>query len=199
MPRLILGPERRTRLWVWCAAIICMIIAIAVIITGVVVFAGYMIMKPRIPSMSVNYAFLDKLNYDQSGQVTLQISLIIKAENENMKADASFSDVNFILNFHGLKIAELRADPFVLPKNDSVNLAYAVPSMSIPFEQDAWEDMVASVKQDKVSFSLKGDARTRWRVGIIGPVKFWTHLSCQLNFFASNGSSIKTHCSSKSR
>ncbi|KAI3863588.1 hypothetical protein MKX03_031639 [Papaver bracteatum] len=181
MPRLILGPERRTRLWVWCAAIICMIIAIAVIITGVVVFAGYMIMKPRIPSMSVNYAFLDKLNYDQSGQVTFQISLIIKAENENMKADASFSNVN------RLKIKrELRVQ-FVTLKNDSVNLAYAVPSMSIPFEQDAWEDMVASVKQDKVSFSLKGDARTRWRVGIIGPVKFWTHLSCQLNFFASNG------------
>ncbi|XP_026390550.1 uncharacterized protein LOC113286046 [Papaver somniferum] len=156
MPRLILGPERRTRLWVWCAATICMIIAIAVIITGVVVFAGYMIMKPRIPSMSVNYAFLDRLSYDQSGQVTIQISLNIKAENENMKADASFSN-------------------------------------------DAWEDMVASVKQDKVSFSLKGDARTRWRVGIIGPVKFWTHLSCQLNFFASNGSSIKTDCSSKSR
>ncbi|KAI3989473.1 hypothetical protein MKX01_022748 [Papaver californicum] len=181
MPKLILGPERRTHPLVWCAAIICMIIAIAVIIMGLVVFAGYMIIKPRIPYMMI-----------------LQISLNIKAENENMKEDASFSGISFILNFHGLPIAELRDAPFEVPKNDSVNLAYSVP-MSIPLEQDAWEYMVASVKQNKVSFNLKGDARTRWRVGILGPVKFWTHLSCQLNFFASNGSSIKTDCSSKSK
>ncbi|KAI3989046.1 hypothetical protein MKX01_033082 [Papaver californicum] len=199
MPKLILGPERRTHPLVWCAAIICMIIAIAVIITGLVVFAGYMIIKPRVPYMSVNYANLDKLNYDQTGQVNLQISLNIKAENENMKADISFSKISFILNFHGLPIAKLRAAPFEVPKNDSVNLAYSVPSMSIPLEQDAWKDMVASVQQNKVSFNLKGDARMRWRVGILGSVKFWTHLSCQLNFFVSNGSSIKTDCSSKSK
>ncbi|KAI3841594.1 hypothetical protein MKX03_015509 [Papaver bracteatum] len=199
MPKLILGPERRTHPLVWCAAIICTIIAIGVIITGLVVFAGYMIIRPRVPYISVTYANLDQLNCRQTGQVNLQISLNIKAENENAKAHASFSDVSFILNFHGLKIAQLRADPFDVPKNESVDLAYVVPSMSIPLEQDAMEDMDASLKQNKISFNLKGDARTRWRVGILGSVKFWSHLSCQLNFFPNNGSIINTDCSSKSK
>ncbi|OVA18372.1 hypothetical protein BVC80_1833g21 [Macleaya cordata] len=199
MPKLILGPERRTKPWVWCAAIICTIIAIAVIITGLVVFTGYMIIRPRVPFISVTYAHLDNLNYDQSGQLNVQISLNIRAENDNAKAHASFSDVGFLLNFHGLQIAQLRADPFDVPKNDSVDLAYVVPSMSIPLEQDAMEDVDASLKQNKITFDLKGDARTRWRVGILGSVRFWSHLSCQLQFFPYNGSSINTHCSSKSK
>ncbi|MCL7022655.1 hypothetical protein MKW94_003689 [Papaver nudicaule] len=199
MPKLILGPERRTHPLVWCAAIICTIIAIAVIITGVVVFAGYMIIRPRVPSISVAYANLDRLDYGQTGQVNLQMSLSIKAENENDKAHASFSDVSFNLNFHGLKIAQLRANPFDVPKNDSVYLPYAVGYMTIPLGQEAMEDLYASAKQNKISFNLKGDARTRWRIGILGSVKFWSHLSCQLNFFAHNGSRIDTDCSSKSK
>ncbi|XP_010275201.1 PREDICTED: uncharacterized protein LOC104610337 [Nelumbo nucifera] len=191
--------ERRTHFLVWCAAIICTIIAIAVIVTGLVVFIGYMIIRPRVPFISVVQANLDKLDYSQTGQLDTQISITIRAENDNAKAHATFSDINFFLYFNGIKIAQLTAIPFDVPKNSSKDLAYVVPSMSIPLDTEGMEVVDASLKENKISFDLRGNARARWRVGFLGSVKFWSHLSCLLRFFPLNGTSVDPHCSSRSK
>ncbi|KAF8365011.1 hypothetical protein HHK36_032986 [Tetracentron sinense] len=167
----ILGKDKTTSILVWGGAIICTIIAIAVIITGLVVFVGYIIIRPRVPFMRVTYAHLDNLHFDQTGLLDTQIALIIKAENDNARAHASFSDISFLLIFHGLRIAQLRADPFDVPKNNSFDLSYVIPSLSIPLEPYAMEEVDASLKQNKISFELKGNARTRWKVGVIGSIK----------------------------
>ncbi|KAF8380843.1 hypothetical protein HHK36_028338 [Tetracentron sinense] len=194
-----LGPDRTTNPLIWGAAMICTIIAIAVIITGLVVLIGYKIIRPKVPFISVTFAHLDKISYDQTGLLNTQITLIIKAENDNVRAHASFSDIKFLLHFNALQIAQLRAAPFDVPKNNSVDLKYVIPSLSIPLEPDAMEDVNISLMQDKISFNLKGNVRTRWRVGVIGSIKFWGSLSCQLQFFPSNGSSTYSHCSTKSK
>ena len=49
--------------FIWCLAIICAIISVAVIIGGIAVFAGYMVIHPRVPILSVEYAHLDLLKY----------------------------------------------------------------------------------------------------------------------------------------
>ncbi|XP_077234243.1 late embryogenesis abundant protein [Tasmannia lanceolata] len=198
MPKLQRLQQRRTNLLVWVAAIICAIFAVLVIITGLVVFVGYMIIQPRIPYISITYAHLDKLVYNQYGQMDTEMSINVNAENDNIKAYASFYDLSFILQFHGLPIAELRAEPFDVPKNSTQTLAYRIPSSMIPLNDDAMEAIDNSLKQDKISFHLKGNARTRWKVGVLGSVKFWTHLSCDLAFFPSNGTGIDPDCSSKS-
>lgn len=198
MPKPILSKRRPTNLLVWCGTIICTIIAIAVIVTGLAIFISYMIIRPKVPFMAVIYAHLDKLDYSQTGQLDAQFTLNIIAENKNARVHASFSDLSFILYFHGLQIAQLRADPFDVPKNSSVILPYVVPSYSIPLEPAAMEVVDISLKQDKISFELKGQVKTRWKVGLVGSVKVWSHLSCQLRFSPSNGSSLHSHCSSRS-
>lgn len=193
------GPQqRRTSLWVWTTAVICAILAFAVVVIGLVIFVGYMIIRPKLPYITVTYAHLESLYYDQYGQMDTQISLGITATNDNAKAHASFDNVSFLLWFHGVLIARLRAEPFEVPKNSSLTLPYSVPSSMVPLDEGAREEIGASLQQGRVSFLLKGDARTRWKVGILGSVRFWSHLSCNLNFATANGSSINLDCSSKS-
>ncbi|PKA62572.1 hypothetical protein AXF42_Ash012158 [Apostasia shenzhenica] len=199
MPRLDPWRRDRTSPLVWLVAIVCAALAVSVIIAGIVVFAIYMIYQPKIPYVHITYANLNKLDYDQSGLLAVELALTVAAENDNAKAGAEFSDLGFILQFHGIEIAELKADKFDVPKNSSLPLNYLVPSSVIPLDQGAMEEMDSALKQDKVSFSINGQARTRWRVGIFLSVKFLTRLSCQLQFAPSNGSSIGgIGCSSKS-
>lgn len=178
------------------AAIVCVILAITVIITALSILVGYLILQPKIPYIHTAYAHLDTLNYDKYGNLDTQITLHISAVNKN-KVHVTFSDFKFLLQFDGVPIARLRADPFDVVKNSSLTLPYVIRSSSIPLGTREMEELDASLKQYKISFNLKGDARTRWKVGIIGFLKFWTHLSCQL-VFSTNGSSINSDCSSKS-
>ncbi|KAI0514182.1 hypothetical protein KFK09_010217 [Dendrobium nobile] len=199
MPRPDPWSRDRTSPLVWLVAIICAVLAIAVIIAGIVVFAIYMIYQPKIPYIHITYAHLNKLDYDQTGSLDIEMALTINAENHNAKADAGFSESKFILLFHAIEIAELRADPLDVPNNSSLPLNYVVQSAVIPLDEGAMDEMDIALKQQKVTFSLSGQTRTRWRVGIFLSVKFLLHLACQLQFVTSNGSSIGgIGCSSKS-
>ncbi|URE20960.1 hypothetical protein MUK42_10542 [Musa troglodytarum] len=198
MPGFVGATPRRTSWAVWLAAIVCAVLAIAVIITGIAVFAIYIIYQPKTPYIKVAYAQLSKLVYGHSGLLEIEMVLHLVAENDNKKAHASFSDVSCLLRFHRIDVAELRADTFDVAKNSSLELDYLFQSSSIPLDQAAMETMDVALKQGVVSFDLSGHARTRWRVGVFLSVKFWTYLSCELRFFWSNGSAVNLDCSSKS-
>lgn len=202
MPRKLINSKarQRTSLPIWVGAIICAILAVAMIITGIVVFAIYIIYKPKMPYIKVADAHLNILDYDQSGLLDTTMALTIVAENDNFKAQARFSDASFNLRFHGIKIAELRAAPFDVPKNSSFQIYYLVPSSAIPLDQGGMEAMDMALKQGIVLFDFDGQARTRWKVGIFLSVRFWTHLSCELRFFWPNGTVVNPpfDCSSRS-
>ncbi|XP_041010044.1 NDR1/HIN1-like protein 12 [Juglans microcarpa x Juglans regia] len=190
----------RTHPLVWVTAIVCTILSIAVIITGIVVFVGYMIIRPRVPFISVTSAHLDTIRYDQAGLLEIQMAIDIRAENDNAKAHASFSDTSFVLSFDALQIAKLVAGPFDVSKNSSTVFNYVIPSSQIPLDRTRMEQLDFSLKRNEITFDLKGKSRTRWRVGLLGSVKFWCHLSCELRFHTSNGSYINSRrCSSKSK
>ncbi|KAG5524548.1 hypothetical protein RHGRI_031269 [Rhododendron griersonianum] len=197
MPRRI--HRRGTNPLIWLVAIICTVIAIAVIIAGIVVFIGYIAIRPKVPFISVTYTHLDAFDYDRSGLLTTQVTIVIKWENENTRAHASFYDASFILGFHGTEIAKLVAEPFDVRKNSSLELAYTVTSTPIPLTPDQMMIVDMSLKQDFVTFELRGTARTRWRVGLLGSVKFWLHVDCKLHFIPSSFNSTGLYCSSRSK
>ncbi|KAK6782789.1 hypothetical protein RDI58_020585 [Solanum bulbocastanum] len=198
MPKPVLGPERRTNPLIWCAAIICTLLTIAVIITGMIVFIGYMVIRPKVPQMSVVSAHLDKFSYDMASVLVVKVSIVIKAENDNSKARANFYETSYTLSFHGVKIAYLNADSFDVPSNKSIDLYYPVESSPIPLKPEEGEIAELFLRRGQVVFDIRGKTRTRWRVGILGSVKFWLHLNCQLKF-PLNGTTIYPKCSTKSR
>ena len=109
--------------------ILCTVLAIAVIVAGAAVFAVYTLFKPKMPYLAVSDARLGLLQYDQGGTIqSLQMSITIRAENNNSRADATFSRVDLALGFHGVDVALLRAEPFVVARGSSLPLRYNVVS-----------------------------------------------------------------------
>ncbi|KAH7687100.1 hypothetical protein IHE45_04G147300 [Dioscorea alata] len=196
-PKLPRG-VRTTKPYIWILAIICALLAVAVILTGIIVFIIYIIYQPRLPYLKVPYAHLDKLVYDQSGSLDTELTITIVAENGNARAHASFSDLDFFIKFHGIEIAELVADPFEVQKNSSLVLNYVVPSAIVPLDEGAMTAMDSALRSDRIPFDLVGTAKMRWRVGIFLSVNFWSHLSCRIVFSYANMSSLGLDCSSKS-
>ncbi|CAK8561859.1 unnamed protein product [Lathyrus sativus] len=184
---------------VWLAAIICTIFAIAVIVTGIMMFIGYIMIHPRVPTISVTNAHLDLLRNDYAGLLQTQLSIVVTAYNGNAKAHAKFSKMTFSLSFQGQGIAVLVADSFDVPKNSSNVLRYVVQSSSIPLTPDQMEKVDESWKRNEIGFDFKGAGRTRWKVGPFGSVKYSCHLNCYLKFRPLNGSYIPSKCSSKSK
>ncbi|KAK7307393.1 hypothetical protein VNO77_40414 [Canavalia gladiata] len=200
IPRRLNTPHNdSTHPLIWLAAILCTIIAIGVVIAGIVVFIGYMVIHPRIPIISITNAHLDLLRNDYAGLLQTQLRIIVVAQNGNAKAHATFSDIKFNVSYQGQGIAVMVADPFDVPKNNSKTLPYVVQSAPIPLTPDQMEEVDGSWKRDIIGFDIKGSARTRWRVGPLGSVRFWCTLECQLKFHPSNGSYIPKRCTSESK
>ncbi|XWS62287.1 hypothetical protein CRYUN_Cryun07bG0197300 [Craigia yunnanensis] len=193
------GPERRTYPLVWCAAIVCTILTLAVIIAGIVTFIGYLVIHPRVPYVSVVNAHLDRIRIDYAGILEIQVTVVIRAQNGNKKAHASFLHSGYILSLNGEDVAQLVAPPFEVSKNSSVDFNYVVQSLPIPLDPEEAEDLDEAMKKDLITFDLKGSARVRWRVGRLGSVKFMCRLNCQLHFHPLNGTYIPSSCTSKAK
>lgn len=198
MPQPVHVPQKCTNPIIWFMAIICAILAVAVIIAGIVVFVGYLVIRPKEPQISVASAQLDTLYFDQTSLLTVQVSVVIKAENDNAKVHSSFYDMSLLLSFLGVKIAYLVAEPFDVKANSSVEFNYVPQSSPIPLNPADAEGVSRSLRQRIITFVLKGKAKTRWRVGPIGSVKNWLHLECQLHL-PINGTRIFPRCSSRSK
>lgn len=198
MPRIVVGPQKRTNSIIWFMAIICAILAVAVIIAGIIFFVGYLVVRPKEPRISVASAQLDTLYFDQTSLLTVQVSVVIKAENDNAKVHSSFYDMSLLLSFLGVKMAYLVAEPFDVKANSSVEFNYVPQSSPIPLNPDDAEGVSMSLRQRIITFDLKGKAKTRWRVGPIGSVKNWLHLECKLRL-PINGTKIFPRCSSRSQ
>ncbi|KAK4744883.1 hypothetical protein SAY87_011195 [Trapa incisa] len=188
---------RRTHPIIWCAAIICAVLAVAVIITGIAVCVGYIIIHPRIPSISVLSATLDTFRYNEAGLLVTQITMDIRARNDNRKAHASFQDTSMLLVFGGMEVARLVAPPFEVERNGTTDLHYVVESRAIPLEQEQMELASLSLRRDEVLFVLRGRFRAQWRVGLLGSVKFWCYLNCRLRFRLNGTFTNTNRCSSR--
>ncbi|KAJ9536826.1 hypothetical protein OSB04_029559 [Centaurea solstitialis] len=194
----VLGPQRRTNPIIWCLAFICAIIAIIVIIAGIVVFIGYLAIRPKVPILYVHAARLDDIAYDQTGVLAVRLTLIVRAENENQKAHVTYYNTKLILSYHGVPIAQLVADPFDVRKNATQELSYVVESSPIPLDPAEQERTQDALERGRtMSFFLKGSSRTRWRVGPLGSVKFWLHMNCRM-LLPINGTRVYPRCTTKS-
>ncbi|CAN6486298.1 unnamed protein product [Victoria cruziana] len=199
MPKL--HEDKRTSPFIWLIAIICSMIAAAVIIAGVIILFVYVVFKPKVPVLNITYVHLDRLDYSQNQQLGVQMSLVLDAENGNSKAKVTFSDLSMSLNCQGVTIAKLAASRFEVPPNSTNQLRYLVPSSPIPVEDSIAEEIGGELRNNLISFTVDGHARTSWSVGAFHSLRYYTYLSCNLQLFlpAINGSSKLLTCRTKIR
>lgn len=198
--RLHAGPRDRTHPLVWLAAIVCTMAAVVVIIGGIAAFVGYLVIHPRVPVISVSSARLDLLRNSLAGLLEAQLTILVRAENGNARAHATFSDIRFKVSYDGRDLAVLMVpSSFEVAKNSSRYLNYVVQSSEVALTPEQMEGVNFGWQRNVIGFGLKGTARTQWRVGRLGSVKFWCHLNCILRFHPLNGSYIPSRCTSLSQ
>ncbi|KAE8661920.1 long-chain-alcohol oxidase FAO4A-like [Hibiscus syriacus] len=185
---------------VWCCAVICTIITLAIIIAGIVTFIGYLVIHPRVPYVSVVYAHLDRMEIDHyQGALGMQVTIVIRANNGNHMAHAGFSHSNYTLSLDGKDIALLQAPDFEVSKNSSVDFNYVAEASPVPLDPEQADEVETGLQKDLIMFNLKGGTRVRWRVGRLGSFRFSCRLDCRLQFHASNLSYIPSSCTSKTK
>ncbi|GLT81039.1 hypothetical protein SLA2020_524470 [Shorea laevis] len=185
-----------THFLVWCAAVICAIIAFGVIVAGVVIFIGYKVIHPRVPYISVVDAHLDTIRIDYAGVLEVQATINMRAENGNRKAHARFSQLLLHFSLDGVVLAHLVAEPFDVRKNSYVDFHYVAQSTPVALAPEQEELVDTSLKQDLITFNLKGSAKARWKAGPLGSIKFPSNLDCRLRFHPLNGTYIPSRCTS---
>jgi hypothetical protein len=196
--------KQRSSWWVWLAVILCTLLAIGVIVAGATVFAVYLIYKPKMPYMVVTDAHLGRLVYTPGDGVIrdIQVNIGVLARNTNSKADATFSNFDIAVGFHGSDLALLRARKFTVPRESSVPLPYDVVSGGARLSAGGMQAMEGAIRDRVLPLDVFGKARTRWKMGIFLRVQFWTRISCRLYFnYPGNGTAwpIDRHtCRSRS-
>ncbi|KAG8046599.1 hypothetical protein GUJ93_ZPchr0008g11793 [Zizania palustris] len=181
----------------WTAAVVFTVLAIVVLVGALAVLVVVLVLQPRAPYLAIRSARLDGLVYDQQGTLDAELSLGVVAENGNARSDATISHLELRLSFHGMVIAILRADPFGVPRKGSLPLGYVARSSGIPLDGAGMTAMETALANGVVPFAIAGKASTRWKVGGLIPVNYWTRLRCDLRFFWPNGTAVDLSCSSK--
>lgn len=123
----------------------------------------------------------------------------MRAVNGNERAHASFYDWHFVLSLNRMALAHLVAGDFNVGKNHFNEFHYVVQSNPTALGPDDEDVVDLSLQRDLVSLNLNGSARARWRVGLLGSVKFTCLLDCELRFHPRNGTYIPSHCTSKTK
>ncbi|EPS62680.1 hypothetical protein M569_12109, partial [Genlisea aurea] len=192
----VLVRRRRTSRLIWCLAIICAVLTVAVIVAGIVACVGYVTIRPKVPRLSLASAQANAVYFDEAGSVTVQVTVVVRAENDNAKASATFYGTNFELSFYGRTVAHLVADQFGVRPNASVELPYVVQSSPVPLSPQEAEAVSSGLSRGSVVFEMVGSARTRWSVGVVGSVRFWLNFRCVLRLPV-NGTVVYPRCSSR--
>ncbi|KAM0873837.1 hypothetical protein ACQ4PT_037808 [Festuca glaucescens] len=184
----------------WTMAVVFTVLAILVLLGALSVLLVVLVLQPRAPYLAVMTARLDTLEYDQQGVLDdAQLSLGVVAANVNAHAAVTFSQLELRLSFNDTAIAILRADPFVVPPKGTLPLGYVAPSSAVPLDRPGRAAMEAALKRGVVPFRVNGQARTRFKVGGLVAVKYWTRLACEIRFAWPTGAALNFTCNSKAR
>ncbi|CAO2168165.1 unnamed protein product [Urochloa humidicola] len=196
------GRSHRAGALQWTAAVVFTVLAVAVLLAAVTILVVVLLLQPKSPYLAVRSAHLDALVFPQGGAALddVQLSLLVEARNGNRRSAAVFSSLELRLSVAGGGVfAKLRADPFVVPPEGSLPLAYVARAQGAPLDAAGSDAVENALREGVVPFGVDGEAKTAWKVaGIVG-VKHWTRLTCEIRFFWPNGSALHFNCNSKSK
>ncbi|CAO2205881.1 unnamed protein product [Urochloa humidicola] len=188
----------------WAAAVVFTVLAVAVLLAAVTILVVVVLLQPKSPYLAVRSARLDALVYPQGGAALddVQVSLLVEARNGNKRSAAVFSRLELRLALAGGGggvLAKLRADPFAVPPEGSLPLAYVARAQGAPLDAAGSAAVEAALRGGVVPFGVDGEAKTAWKVaGVVG-VRHWTRMACEIKFFWPNGSAMHFNCNSKSK
>ncbi|KAH0736299.1 hypothetical protein KY285_012006 [Solanum tuberosum] len=176
--------RRRTNPAVWCAAILCMMFCLLLILFGIGTLVIFLSIKPRNPVFDTSNASLSVIYLDSPKYMNGDFTFIANFTNPNKKLDVRFEHLVIELFFSDSLIATQVLQPFSQRQRETrLVQVHMISSL---------------VLSNRVVYTIRGTFKVRANIGLIH-YSYWLHGRCQLEMTSPPTGALITHsCRTKS-
>ncbi|KAK4778718.1 hypothetical protein SAY86_006246 [Trapa natans] len=181
-PGLLLLQTRsqRTNPLVWCAAILCLLFSLSLILFGISTLIIFLSVRPRCPSFEIPAVNLNSVYFDSPEYFNGDMIFLANFSNPNRKLDLRFESLEIGLYFSDRLVATQVVQPFVLkPGEKSLDSVHFLSSLVYLPDQISLK-LQKQVQENRVSYDVRGSFRVKASLGIFH-YSYWLHPRCRLD------------------
>lgn len=195
----VLPAPRKTNPCIWCIALMCSLIAIAIILSGLAVLTAYLLFHPKLPKLDITKASLNRVTLDPTTFLyNSEMVALITVTNPNGRVDIRYEYINFKLFFRSDMVATQVLPPFAQRRGNSTDLkVITMVSNDAEITPLSAQVMEIQAKNNSIEYKLVGNLRTVARLGATAQIPYWLNVNCQLHFTTPPNGVLHDHkCSS---
>ncbi|KAG6469237.1 NDR1/HIN1-like protein 13 [Zingiber officinale] len=190
----LLPPERRTGPLIWCAAVVCVVLTLLLILAGIVTLIVFFVIRPRSPSIDLTTASLNSIYLDSPTYLNGDVAFLANFSNPNHKIDVVFKSLGLELYFRDRLIAVQALRPFALRTGESRLEAVRMITSEVLLPAELAEELQKQVRENSVVYSVRGSFKVRARFGA-GHYSYWIYNRCDVKITAPpNGVLVARRC-----
>ncbi|KAG6473263.1 NDR1/HIN1-like protein 13 [Zingiber officinale] len=190
----LLPPHRRTSPLIWCAAIICVVLTLLLILAGIVTLVVFLVIKPRSPSVDLTAASLNSIYLDSLAYLNGDVSFLVNFSNSNRRIDVAFQSLGLELYFRDRLIAVQALRPFAQRTGESRLEATRMITSNVLLPADLAAELQQQVRENSVVYNVRGRFKVRARLGA-GQFSYWISTRCEVKLTAPpNGVLVARRC-----
>ncbi|XP_060187197.1 uncharacterized protein LOC132616659 isoform X1 [Lycium barbarum] len=189
---IVPGIRRRTNPAVWCAAILCMMFSLLLIIFGIVTLVIFLSIKPRSPVFDTSNASLSVIYLDSPKYMNGDFTFIANFTNPNRKLDVRIEHLDIELYFSDSLIATQVLQPFTQRQRETRLVKVHMISSLVYLPPISAYKLQKQVLSNRVVYNIRGTFKVRVKIGLIH-YSYWLHGRCQLEMTSPPAGALITH------
>ncbi|XP_004244336.1 uncharacterized protein At1g08160-like [Solanum lycopersicum] len=184
--------RRRTNPAVWCAAILCMMFCLLLILFGIGTLVIFLSIKPRNPVFDTSNASLNVIYLDSPKYMNGDFTFIANFTNPNKKLDVRFEHLVIELFFSDSLIATQVVQPFSQRQRETRLVQVHMISSLVYLPPISAFKLQKQVLSNRVVYNIRGTFKVRVNIGLIH-YSYWLHGRCQLEMTGPPTGALITH------
>ncbi|KAJ0965286.1 hypothetical protein J5N97_026424 [Dioscorea zingiberensis] len=175
----LLPSTRQTNPFIWCGAILGVILSLILIITGIIILIFFLFVKPKNPVFDIPSASLNTIVLDSPFYLNADLTFLANFSNPNHKMDALFEYVNIDLYFQNRIIAAQALPPFAERRGEAKFGSIHMISSEVYLPPEISMELQKQMRNNSIMFNIRGAFRVRVSFGI-GHYTYWLYGRCQI-------------------
>lgn len=168
----------------WCSALMCIIYAVILLISGFIILITYLVVHPKQPVFDITHA-----NFSRAGSypdVLAEFAILANFSNPNKILNLKIEHASVQLLFEDTVIGNETTQPFSIMHKETKSVVFKNLRSTTPIKmpEKVRMEFLDQVLSNKVFFRLKGTFKVR------SPFTYWVHEWCYLQVTSPPGGSL---------
>ncbi|XP_019052732.1 PREDICTED: uncharacterized protein At1g08160 isoform X1 [Nelumbo nucifera] len=152
----LLRPPRRTNPIIWCAAVLCLIFSLLLILAGIATLILFLVIKPRHPLFDTVGANLNSIYVDSPEYLNGDFAFLANFSNPNRKIDVRFEYLDIELYFFDRLIATQALQPFSQRRGETRLESVRMVSSEVYLPPNLAMELQKQVQNNRVVYNMPG-------------------------------------------